>query len=125
MTFAIPPLFCRVLSRALAGLLLSSCLVAEAAQPLDTGAACRVLQKTVAARLGVPDSGPPDAGWFCEFAQSKDPTLYVIALKASRPLPSGHLVGWYAVARASGVVYEWDAAKKQPLPLKDARQPGT
>jgi hypothetical protein len=107
-----------MLPPALAGLLLSSALVAQAAAPLDAGAACRVVQKTVAARLDVPDSGPPDAGWFCEFARSQNPALYVVALKASRPLPSGNLVGWYAVARASGTVYEWDVATKQPLPLK-------
>lgn len=97
----------------LAGLLLSSFLIAQAAAPLDPGAACRIVQKTVAGRLGVPEGGPPEAGWFCEFGESQDAALHVIALKASRPLPSGRVVGWYAVARASGAVYEWNATTRR------------
>ena len=117
MTFAIPPLLRSVLRRMLAGLLLAWCSMAAAARtPLDPGAACSLLQKTIAKRMGLPDSGPPEAGWFCEFGPSTDPTLYVIALKASRPLPAGNLVGWYAVARASGVIRQWDVTAKRAIP---------
>jgi hypothetical protein len=106
---------------ALAVLLLSSSLVAHAAAPLDAGAACRNVQKVVAGQLGVPEAGPPEAGWFCEFGDSGNPTLLVVALKASRPLPAGKLLGWYAVGRSSGVVYEWNVKTRQALPLKGGR----
>jgi hypothetical protein len=110
-----------MLPRALAVLLLSSALVVQAAAPLDAGAACRNVQKAVAGQLGVPEGGPPEAGWFCELGDSGNPTLLVVALKASRPLPTGRLLGWYAVGRFSGVVYEWNTATKQALPLKGGR----
>jgi hypothetical protein len=116
----IPLLLRGMLTRGLVALLLSSCPIAAVATPLDAGAACRNVQKTVASQLGVPEGGPPDAGWFCEFGESGNPALLVVALKASRPVPTGKLLGWYAVARSSGVVYEWNVATKQALPLKAA-----
>jgi hypothetical protein len=118
MTFDMPLLLCRQLPRVLGTLLLLAFGTAEAATPLDAGAACRNVQKAVAGQLGVPENGPPEAGWFCEFGESGNPALLVVALKASRPLPTGKLLGWYAVASASGTVYQWDVATKQALPLK-------
>lgn len=118
MTFAILRLFRGWLSRALVTLLLLSCLVARAAAPLDAGAACRRVQQAVAGKLGVPEGGPPDAGWFCESGESGNPALLVVALKSSRPAPAGKLLGWYAVSRSSGVIYEWNTATKQALPFK-------
>lgn len=120
MGFAFPFLLRGRLSRALAALLFSSCLIAEAATPLDAGEACRKVQKAVALQLGVGEGGPADAGWFCESGDSGNPALLVVALKASRPVPTGKLLGWYAVARSSGVVYGWNVATKQAMPLKAA-----
>jgi hypothetical protein len=96
---------------------------ALAREPLDTGAACRVLQKAVAERDNLPETGPPGVGWFCDFAPSKDPGLYVIALRSGKPLPYTNLMGWYAVARANGTISRWDATKQRAFPLDAAKQP--
>jgi hypothetical protein len=89
-----------------------------AREALDAGAACRLLQKTIAKRDGLPESGPPGMGWFCDITPSKDPTLYVIALRSARQQPYSNLMGWYAVARASGSVYRWDIDTQRAFPLK-------
>jgi hypothetical protein len=95
-----------------------SCVTGAAREPLDPGAACQVLQKAIAKREGVPESGPP-GGWFCDTVPSKDPTLYVIALRSSKPLPgSSNLIGWYAVSRGSGTVYEWNIQSQRATPMK-------
>lgn len=88
-----------------------------AREPLDTGTACRMLQKAVSERDNLPEAGPPGVGWFCDFAPSKDPGLYVIALRSGRPLPYSNLMGWYAVARATGTIFRWDVARQRTLPL--------
>jgi hypothetical protein len=95
-----------MLVAALAGLALSAS--AAAREPLDSGAACHVLQKAIARRDNLPESGPPDMGWFCDITPSKDPTVYVIALRTGKTRPQGNLIGWYAVVRASGAIHEWD-----------------
>jgi hypothetical protein len=91
---------------------------AAAREALDPGAACRVLQKTIAKRDGVPEGGPP-GGWFCDTVPSKEPTLYVIALRASKPLPgTSNLIGWFAVGRTSSTVYDWDVDTQRAKPMK-------
>lgn len=103
----------------LASLALAASCTADAARaPLEAGAACAVVMKAIAKQQGVPESGPPEAGWFCEFGEASDPAFHVIALKASRPIPTGKLLGWYAVARASGELFEWDVKTRRALPLK-------
>src|SRR5689334_14428069 len=84
-----------------------------AREALDAGAACRLLQKTIAKRDGLPESGPPGAGWFCDIVPSRDPMFYVIALRSGKPDPYGKLFGWFAVARASGAIHGWDVEKQR------------
>jgi hypothetical protein len=102
-----------------AGLALSfSPAVSIAREALDAGGACRLLQKTIAKRDGMPESGPPGTGWFCDIVPSKDPAFYVIALRSSKPDPHGKLFGWFAVARASGAIHGWDVEKQRTTPPK-------
>ncbi len=91
-------------------------------EPLDTGAACRTLQKAVSARDNLPEAGPPGVGWFCDFAPSKDPALYVIALRSGKPLPYTNLMGWYAVTRANGTISRWDVARQRAFPLNAGKR---
>jgi hypothetical protein len=93
-----------------------------AREALDAGAACLLLQKTIAKRDGLPESGPPATGWFCDIAPSGDSSLFVIALRSSKPVPSGRLFGWFAVSRASGAVQGWDVKKQRTMPLQASDQ---
>jgi hypothetical protein len=88
-----------------------------AREALDPGAACRTLQKAIAKRDGLPESGPPGTGWFCDIVPSKDPAFYVIALRSGKPDPYGKLFGWFAVARTSGAIHGWDVEKQRAIPL--------
>jgi hypothetical protein len=100
------------------GLALSTSVIGVAREPLDSGAACHLLQKAIARRDNLPESGPPDVGWFCDIAPSKDPAVYVIALRTSKPRPQGNLIGWYAVVRSSGDVHEWNVSTQRIGVLK-------
>ena len=91
---------------------------AIAREALDAGAACRTLQKAIAKRDGLPESGPPATGWFCDIVPSGDPAFYVMALRSGKPAPYGKLFGWFAVARASGTIHGWDVEKQRVVPLK-------
>lgn len=113
----------RIRARLLATAALTACaLQGIAREPLDTGTACRALQKAIAERENLPEAGPPGVGWFCDFVPSKDPGLYVIALRFGRPQPYSNLLGWYAVARATGTISRWDAARQRAFPLDAAKQ---
>ncbi len=102
---------------------LASCAMPGIArEPLDTGSACRALQKAVSDRDNLPETGPPGVGWFCDFAPSKDPGLYVIALRSGKPLPYTNLMGWYAVTRANGAIARWDVARQRAFPLDASKQ---
>lgn len=81
---------------------------ARAAAPMLPDGACTIVKKAVAKRDHLPESGPPGLGWFCDIAPSKDSRLFVVALRTNRPTPYDNLVGWYAVDRASGVLFKWD-----------------
>jgi hypothetical protein len=89
-----------------------------AREALDAGAACRLLQKAIAKRDGLPESGPTGTGWFCDIVPSRDPAFYVIALRSGKPEPYGRLFGWFAVSRASGSIHGWDVEKQRATPLK-------
>lgn len=91
---------------------------ALAREALDAGAACRSLQKAIAKRDGLPETGPPATGWFCDIVPASDPGFYVIALRSVKPHPYGKLFGWFAVARASGAIHGWDVEKQRTTPLK-------
>lgn len=109
----------------MATVLLISPAAGNTREALDAGAACSLLQKTIAKRDGMPESGPPE-GWFCDIVPSKDPALFVIALRSGKPAPSGRLFGWFAVTRASGTVLGWDPEKQQAAPLRSQeRAPAT
>ena len=73
-------------------------------------AACTALKKTVAALDNLPVSGPPNMGWFCDFADSTDPDLFVVALRSNRRCPEicSNLMGWYAVRKSTGQVLSYD-----------------
>lgn len=90
---------------------------ANAREPMDAGAACRTLQKAIAKRDGLPESGPPGAEWFCDITPATDPALFVIALRSSKPAPYGRLFGWFALNRASGAISGWDEKKQRIIPL--------
>ncbi len=117
---ALPPISSRVsiriwiFQRIVASLML--CLTMEfllpvqarAAAPMLPDAACTIVRKAVAKRDNLPESGPPGLGWFCDITPAKDARLFVVALRTNRPTPYDNLVGWYAVDRASGVLFKWD-----------------
>src|SRR5689334_12172398 len=95
-----------------------------AREALDAGAACLLLQKTIAKRDGLPESGPPATGWFCDIAPSADSRFFVIALRSGKPVPSGRLFGWFAVSRTTGAVQGWDVEKRRTTPLRVSDQAG-
>lgn len=86
---------------------------AHAATPMLPENACAIVRKAVAKRDGLPESGPPGLGWFCDITPSKDARLLLVALRTNRPTPYDNLVGWYAVDRASGVLFKWDVKQQR------------
>ena len=83
-------------------------------------AACTALKKTVAALDNLPVSGPPNMGWFCDFADSTDPDLFVVALRSNRRCPEicSNLMGWYAVRKSTGQVLSYDINDETVAPLR-------
>src|SRR5262249_31386645 len=90
---------------------------AHAATPMLPDDACTVVRKAIAKRDNVPESGPPGLGWFCDITASKDARLFVVALRTNRRTPYDNLVGWYAVDRASGVLYKWSVQEQRAQPF--------
>jgi hypothetical protein len=72
--------------------------------------ACDLLKRRVATLYDLPVTGPPNLGWWCEFASGWNPELYVIALRSGRKCPEicSNLMGWYAIRKANGEVGEFD-----------------
>lgn len=85
----------------------------QATAALLPDAACAIVQKAVAKRDGLPESGPPGLGWFCDVTPSRDARLLIIALRSSRPTPYTNLIGWYAVDSESGKLFKWDAKNQR------------
>ena len=82
-------------------------------------AACIVLKRAVATLYGLPESGPPELGWFCDVTSEKNDYVYIIALRSNRPPPYSNLMGWFAVMRRSDVVLGFDVAESRIVPLAD------
>jgi hypothetical protein len=57
--------------------------------------ACSTLQKFIAKRDALPESGPVGIGWFCEFSSASDKSWVVIALRSNRKCdaPCSNLMG--------------------------------
>ena len=75
--------------------------------------ACSVLKKRIAKLENLPEGGPAEGGWFCDFSTSRDNQWYVIALRSNRHCEGicSNLMGWYAVNRSSGSVHQYDVAE--------------
>jgi hypothetical protein len=91
--------------------------IAQAAAPLLPDGACAVVRKAVARRDHLPETGPAGLGWFCDITPAKDSRLFIIALRTSRPTPYDNLVGWYAVDRASGALFNWNVKEQRTQPF--------
>ena len=110
-------------ARRLAGVLCTcAALTAQAATtPLveDTpDAACEILKARVAELLIA--NARPDHTWYCEKG-AEQKYLYILALRTSRAPDADeaatNLIGWYAVARRSNVVLQWDVATDRLVAL--------
>lgn len=82
--------------------------------------ACAVVKKAVAKRDGLPASGPPGLGWFCDITPARDSRLFIVALRSTKPTPYSNLMGWYAVDRISGELFKWDPDKRRTRPFAGA-----
>ena len=92
-------------------------LVAGTVGPCDVRAddtleaACTALKVRVAALDGLPVTGPPGLGWFCDSSSAQVEGYFVMALRSGRPAPYSNLMGWYAVEHHTHAVYEWNVAE--------------
>ena len=82
------------------------------ASPVKTdGAACGVAKARVAARLHRPLSSIP----FCETLRAADSPrgFYILALRGRcrEEICGSTLIGWYAVQKRTGRVFEWDVGE--------------
>jgi hypothetical protein len=105
-------------------MLLAMCWCVPASAELLPDAACAIVKKTVAQRGGLPETGPPGIGWFCDITPAKDARLFLVALRSGRPTPYTNLMGWYAVDRVTGAIYRWDDKAQRKLPLDKGHDKG-
>ena len=86
---------------------------AEAGVRLTKAFSCSLLQKTVARLDSLPDSGPPGAGWFCDFSKLSSSRWFVVALRSNRACGGdcSNLMGWYAINRRSGEIHSYNIVK--------------
>jgi hypothetical protein len=92
-------------------------VAANAAAALLPDGACAVVKKAVARRDGLPESGPPGLGWFCDVTPDREARLFIVALRSTRPTPYSNLMGWYAVDRVSGELFRWDPDRRRTHPF--------
>ncbi|HTC50452.1 MAG TPA: hypothetical protein VK700_00790 [Steroidobacteraceae bacterium] len=61
----------------------------------------------------LPATGPPGAGWFCDFSGFSGNRWFVVALRSNRACGGdcSNLMGWYAVNRRNGEIHTYDIAK--------------
>jgi hypothetical protein len=98
----------------LTGVLCSPTLngTALAAGHLNNASACVLLKRKVARLESLPDTGPPGAGWFCDFSNLSGSRWFVVALRTNHDCHGScsNLVGWYAVNRRNGEIHSYDIA---------------
>jgi hypothetical protein len=110
-------------------LLLTSDVNAQATPLVEDSpeAACEVLKRHMAKLMGLP-GGRPFPRWFCDGpSEPANPLLYVFGLRTA-PDPKdaeagethSYLVGWFAVARRSSLVFEYDINEDRLLLISDA-----
>lgn len=86
---------------------------AVAAGRLNKASSCTLL-KAKAARLdSLPETGPPGAGWYCDFSSLSGNRWFVVALRSNRSCGGdcSNLMGWYAINRRYGEIHSYDIAK--------------
>lgn len=80
---------------------------------LTKASSCASLKKTVARIKSLPETGPPGAGWFCDFSSLSGNRWYVVALRSNRSCGGdcSNLLGWYAISRRNGEIHSYDIVK--------------
>jgi hypothetical protein len=80
---------------------------------LTKESSCSMLKKTVARLDSLPVTGPPGAGWFCDFSRLSGSRWFVVALRSNRACGGdcSNLMGWYAVNRRNGEIHSYDISK--------------
>jgi hypothetical protein len=59
-------------------------------------------------------------GWFCESTSELAPkNYYLFALRSNRKCdgPCSNLMGWYAIQKSDGGVFEWDMGELKVRPM--------
>lgn len=80
---------------------------------LNKASSCSLL-KAKASRLdSLPETGPPGAGWYCDFSSLSGNRWFVVALRSNRSCGGdcSNLMGWYAINRRSGEIHSYDITK--------------
>jgi hypothetical protein len=87
--------------------------IAVAGGRLNKAASCSLLKGKVARMDSLPATGPPGAGWFCDFSGFSGNRWFVVALRSNRACGGdcSNLMGWYAVNRRNGEIHTYDIAK--------------
>jgi len=65
------------------------------------------------------NSKQPDPPWYCDFTESHE-FYYIVALRSGDPIAfeeGSNLVGWFAVAKRSDMILEFDVANMRLVPL--------
>ena len=80
---------------------------------LTKESSCSMLKRTVARLDSLPVTGPPGAGWFCDFSRLSGSRWFVVALRSNRACGGdcSNLMGWYAVNRRNGEIHSYDISK--------------
>ena len=80
---------------------------------LTKATSCSLLKRKVAKLDSLPNSGPPGAGWFCDFSSLSGNRWFVVALRSNRACSGdcSNLMGWYAINRRNGEIHSYDIAK--------------
>jgi hypothetical protein len=106
----------------IASLFLASVLDGRAAAGVRStkASSCSLLKKKVARLDSLPETGPPGAGWFCDFSSLSGNRWFVVALRSNRTCSGdcSNLIGWYAINRRNGEIHSYDIAQlRVGLPL--------
>jgi hypothetical protein len=74
---------------------------------------CLLLKRAVARRDSLPETGPPGAGWFCDFSSLSGNRWFVVALRSNRACGAdcSNLIGWYAINRRNGEIHSYDISR--------------